>query len=301
MVKMRLKLETRHYISLAAGIFILALSFIMFSKTPFFPIFLGLSVLIMASQFIMDVFIDVQRQASIERNFPEFVRNFVSGVRSGMPVSKAVIGAADTDYGALNPYVQRLKYQLEWHVPFHHAFRSFAESTDNIIIKRAVSTVIEAEKAGGDIGDVLSSITNSLVQIKKLKQERRAIMHSQIMQNYIIFFVFLIVLVVIQNFLIPYMSRVGSVSVFNVGGFSPFSVPNMARVNFSSFNAFRISASNWFLSLNGIFLMMAIIQGFFAGIVTGIMTEGNFKYGLRHSINLIVISFIILSIAQALL
>ena len=296
---MKLKLESRHYLSIGLGVIALIFSFLIFSKTPFFLLFLGLSILIMASQFIMDIIIETYRQADIDRNFPEFVRNFVSGVRSGMPVTQAVIGAADNDYGSLNPYVQRLKRQLKWHVPFHRAFRSFAEATGNDIIRRAVSTVIEAERAGGDIGDVLSSITGSLIQIKKLKQERRAMMHSQIIQNYVIFFVFLIVLVVIQNFLIPYMSKVGSVSVFGVGAFSPFNTPQMARLSFSSFNAFKLSAPNWFLSLNGIFLMMALIQGFFAGIVTGLMTEGDFRYGLKHSLILMVVSFFIMALSQA--
>ena len=298
---MKLHLESRHYVSLGAGLFILIFSFVLFSKTPFFPLFLGLSILIMFSQFIMDILIETRRQADIDKNFPEFVRNFVSGVRSGMPVTQAVIGAADNDYGALNPYVQRLKHQLEWHIPFHRAFRSFAESTNNDIIRRAVSTVIEAERAGGDIGDVLSSITESLIQIKKLKQERVAMMHSQIVQNYVIFLVFLIVLVVIQNFLIPYMSKVGSVNVFGTGGFSPFNTPQTASLSFSSFNAFRLSAPTWFFSLNGVFLMMAVIQAFFAGVVTGLMTEGDFKYGLKHSLILVVISFFIIALSQALL
>ena len=297
----RIKLESRHYFSIVSGLVILLFSVLLFLRTPFFPVFLGLAFLIASSQFLIDVFTEVKRQASIEKNFPEFVRNFVSGVRSGMPVTKAIIAAADHDYEALNPYVQKLKHQLEWNIPFHRAFRAFAESTGNEIIIKAVSTVIEAEKAGGSIGDVLSSITDSLIQIKKLKQERRTMMQSQIMQNYIIFLVFLVVLVLIQNFLIPYMSRVGSTNIFGIGTTSLFNVPRTARIDFSSLSALTTTAPNWFLSMNGIFLMMAVIQGFFAGIVTGIMTEGDFRYGIKHSVILMSLSFLIITLAQAFL
>jgi len=53
--------------------------------------------------------------------------------------------------------------------------------------------------------DVLTSITQSLVEIKKIKEQRRASIHSQVIQSYVIFFIFIGVMIVVQNMLVPYL------------------------------------------------------------------------------------------------
>ena len=295
-------MEARHKFAIIAGLTLLVLSFILFKNTPFLSIFVVISIIIAVSQFWIDFLNYNRKQKEIERNFPEFVRNFVDAVKSGMPATKAIIAVADEDYSSLNPYVQKLKHQLEWNIPFHKALKNFADSTNNILIKRAISTVIEAEKAGGNIVDVLSTITTSLLEIKKIKQQRRASMHASILQNYIIFLVFLGIIVIIQNFLIPYMSRLGQGTFASLGATqNPFNIPRTVSVNFSSLASFKNSVSQWFLSINGIFMMLAIIQGFFAGLVTGIMVEGDIRYGVKHSAALMLMSFLIISLAQAFL
>jgi len=44
--------------------------------------------------------------------------------------------------------------------------------------------------------------------------------------------------------------------------------------------------------------MLAIIQGFFAGLVIGKLSEGSIKFGVRHSLILITVAFFIISLAQ---
>ena len=296
---MKLRLEERHYFAIGMGLVLLFVSFILFSKTPLFPLFAGLSVLISLSQFFIDLIHETKLQSEIQSNFPNFVRNFVGNVKSGIPVVSAAVQAADADYGMLTPYIQKLKYQLEWGVPFHRAFNNFARSTHNPVVMKAISTVIEAEKAGGSIEDVLGAVTDSLVQIQELKNKRESVMHSQIVQNYIIFFVFIIVLIVIQSFLIPYMAKAGSSSLGGLG--LSLGSTSSAKINFSSFSSFVGSAQNWFVSTNGIFLMLALIQAFFTGIVMGLMTDGSVKFGLKHSAILMVASFFLLIVSQLLI
>jgi len=43
-----------------------------------------------------------------------------------------------------------------------------------------------------------------------------------------------------------------------------------------------------------IFLHMALIQGFFAGLAIGKMSEGTIKAGLKHSLILVFIAFFVL-------
>ncbi|MBI3033635.1 hypothetical protein HYY72_00555, partial [Candidatus Woesearchaeota archaeon] len=127
--------------------------------------------------------------------------------------------------------------------------------------------------------------------------------HAQIMQSYIIFFVFLGVMIIIQNLLIPYMSKFsGTAGGETVTEGAEATPPIMQKVtiDFSSPESFISTAFAWFVSLYGIFLMMSLIQGFFAGVVLGKLAEGDLTSGLKHSLIMMTMAFIIITIAQGL-
>ena len=202
----------------------------------------------------------------------------------------------------LTPLVRKLSNQIEWSIPFHRAFINFGIESNNPVIKRAIATVIQAEQAGGNIEDVLTSVTESLLQIKKIKEERKSSVHAQVMQSYIIFFVFLGVMIVIQNLLIPYMIKFGATSSEETGiGGITGGITLEAKLDFSSPFGFFSSIGPWLVSLNGIFLLMSIIQGFFAGVVLGKLAEGDLTSGLRHSIIMMTSSFMVITLAQSML
>ena len=221
-----------------------------------------------------------------------------------MPMSRSIIYVSDSDYGPLSPFVKKMANQIEWSIPVRKVLLNFSKGTNNPIIKRAIFTVIEAEKSGGNIGDVLGSITSSLFTIQKIKQERKAAISGQITQSYVIFFIFLGVLVTIQNLLIPYIGRIEDTNIpgSNIGSGS--GIGNMqqpVQIDFSSLPALVISLFQWFGSMSGIFTMLAVLQGFFAGVVLGKLSEGDFKSGLKHSFIMMTVSILIMTIANSFL
>ena len=223
-----------------------------------------------------------------------------------MPIGEAIQYVSRTDYGPLSYYASKLANQVSWGIPVHRALISFANGTDNTVIKRAISTVIEAERSGGNIEDVLETVTSSVITIKNLKERRRASIHGQVIQSYIIFIVFLIVMVIIQNFLIPYMVGVEEqvapgISTFGIVQTGLGGLFQTISIDFSSFNAFLITIRQWLISFNGVFLMLALIEGFFAGIVIGKLAEGELILGLKHSLILMTLAFFLISLSQGVL
>lgn len=295
----KIQTKKRHLVGILFAFLIILADIIYFPFTPWFTPLIVVAVTVAWLQYWVDFFIENNRQKQIEENFPDFVRNLVSAVKSGMPVSKAIVHVSDTNYGPLTPYIKKLGNQVDWGIPLHKAFLIFSESTDNNIIKRAVSTMIEAETSGGNIEDVLDSITESLVEIKKIKEKRKAAVFSQVVQSYVIFIVFLGVIVVIQNMLIPYVFELqGTGGEPSLIFQQAVTVVQKVSLDFSSLPNLVTSLSEWFFSLNGIFLMLSVIQGFFAGIVIGILSEGNIKDGLKHSLILVSMTFFIITLAQ---
>ena len=166
-----------------------------------------------------------------------------------------------------------------------------------------MSTVIEAETSGGNIEDVLDSITESLISIKKIKEKRKASINTQVVQSYIIFFVFLGVMIVIQNMLIPYITEIQGTSLTGdelLPGINSASIGQKVAIEFASFPVFISSSREWFMSIYGVFMMLTLIQGFFAGLVVGKLSEGNMKFGIKHSLILVTVGFLVISFAQAL-
>ncbi len=301
-------MKTRHIFAITIGILILLVDFVYFLDTGWFIPLIVIAVTIAWFQLWIDFFVKRAKQKELETRFPDFVRNLVGAIKSGMPLGQAIEHVAKTDYGALSYYARKLANQVSWGIPIHKALISFANGTRNVVIKRAIATVIEAERAGGNIEDVLESVTESVISIKNIKEARKASVHSQTIQSYIIFFVFLAVMLIIQNFLIPYMLEmeeeilpgleVGGVGIIRVGFGG---IARRVAMDFSSFPALISSFQRWALSLNGIFLMIALIEGFFAGVIIGKLAVGELRAGLKHSLILMTIAFLVISLSQGLL
>ncbi|MCX8147200.1 MAG: type II secretion system F family protein [Candidatus Woesearchaeota archaeon] len=300
-----IKTERRHIIAIAMGVVILAIDIAFFFRSPWFVPLIVVSITLAWSQYWIDFFAEIQRQKNIEARFPDFIRYLSGAIRSGMPVSKAIIHVSKTDFGDLTPYVKKLANQMEWAMPVHKALLIFAHDTGNPVIKRAIATVIEAEQAGGLIEDVLETVTQSVIEIKKIKDKRKANIHSQVIQSYVIFCVFLIIMIIVQNLVVPYVSHLGETAAGEEEITGGILVPlggmiQEVKFDFSSLSAFISSLGAWFTSLKGVFLMISLIQGFFTGIVIGKLAEGQIYPGLKHSLVLMTIAFFVISLSQAI-
>ena len=304
---MAMQFKKEHLIAILIGLTVVIGDILFLKKTPLFLPVIGIGLIIVFSEFLSDYYSAMQRQKDIESRFPEFVRNLSGIIKSGMPVSRAIIQVSNTDYGHLTPYVKKLANQIEWAIPVHRALLNFSNASDSPVIKRAISTVIEAEMSGGNIEDVLQTVTESVIKIKSIKEKRKAAIHSQIVQSYIIFIIFLGVMVVIQNLLIPYIIGMGRSTTGNLdnplvsGATNSQAIEKLTqevKISYSSPAVFIRTSVRWFSSLQGIFLMLALIQAFFAGLVLGKMAEGDMRSGLKHSLILITIAFLVITFGQ---
>jgi len=169
--------------------------------------------------------------------------------------------------------------QVDWGIPFKRALETFAKKIGSVTVKRSVTTIIETYKVGGKVSDTLDAINKSLITVEKIRKERSSSVHSQVVTSYMIFFVFIFILVILQSFLIPSLTQRSASSVaLSVTG-APESLPS----------------SQDYSELFTIFILM---QGFFAGLATGKMAEGSIVAGLKHSVILIITGYLVFSVAS---
>jgi flagellar protein FlaJ len=212
-----------------------------------------------------------RKRKEMEEQFLIFLADITEAINSGMTLPLALQHVSKRDYGELTPLVNSLASQVDWGIPFQKALLIFSKKTGSVPIKRAVETIIQTYKAGGKIADTLESIGKSLLTLEKIKKERVSSVHSQIITSYIIYFVFILILVILQIFLLPSL------------------LPQTSGISGATTSLQEIFSAS--------FINFIVVQGFFAGLVTGKMAEGSVLAGLKHSVLLITIGYTIFSFA----
>jgi len=238
------------------------------------------SVLLMACiMFIVPIalvrYTAIAKVKALEDSFPQFMRDLVESIRAGMTLPQAIDSISNNDYGKLNPYVKRLNAQLQWGIPFGKAFLKFTRSTKSPLIGRIGSTIIESHRFGGNLTDVFEAISTTTIEIERLREERKLYLNSQLISSYIIFFVFLGVIIGLEKFLVPTLSNI-SVKELTLG---------------------TVTSTDIALEYKSIFRNLIILQGLFAGLVIGKMSEGALSAGIKHSLFLLVIGLVTYTIA----
>lgn len=278
-----MELKKIHWIGIGFGLAITIVGLIFFSheKDQNLLLFLlGIALTIVALPFVIQLIIENKKEQQVSEMFLEFSRNLAESVNTGTPISKSIINMRNKNYGALTPYVQKLANQISIGIPVNQAFQTFAFDVNNPVITRAVTLIREAEKAGGEIDYILESAAKSIAEVEKLRKERKAAIYSLVVQGYIIFFIFIGIMLVMEFKILPLTSGISQ-----FGGLSgDFSAA--ARGESAATTASVEELSNPFL-----FLLLA--QGFFAGLTIGKLAEGTIRAGIKHSFIMTVTAFLV--------
>lgn len=280
---MKIKFKKEYLIGISFGILLTILNLLYFLKTRWFFATIVLAIVACIAQFLLDIRKEQSRQKEIEEKFLEFVRALVGTVKSGISIPQALRQTSDKDYGSLTKYTKKLANQLEWGIPVDEALSTFSKDTGNTVIKRSVSIVLEAEKSGGDMEGVLESVTDSVMHVKKIKAERRAETFSQMVQGYIVFFVFIGIMLILQLKLFPALEGISAmqegIQTMGLGGV------------FESVEEGKADLDTTFFGL-------LMIQGLFAGIMIGKFSEGTLKQGIMHSFTLMTLAALIITVVK---
>lgn len=197
-----------------------------------------------------------------EDRFPDFLRDIVEGVRSGMSLPQAIENAAGNDYGRLSPKVEAMSAKLEWGIPFDKVLTDFADETDSQIIRRAVNTIIQTYESGGNVSEVLETVGKNIKQIKQLERERESELYGEVLTGYLVYFIFIGVLIALINYLVPALSFSGDIGPLSGGsGQSTSALINQYRP---------------------VFRNLVVIQAVFSGLVIGKLSEGELRAGAKH-------------------
>ncbi len=277
-----MEIKKIHWIGIIVAVVIIGISFF-FIKTNFFFLIIGVGVLIGVAPFIISLIYETKVNNEKEEMFLEFARNLVESVKVGTPISKSIINIKDKSYGVLSENIKKLANQITLGIPLNTALQIFARDVNNRTISRALTLIGEAERAGGEIGEILESVAEAVRTSDKLKKERKASISTLTVQGYLIFFVFMVIILIMQFKILPLVSGISGGEDLGIAGITSADIGTGEELS---------------QDFSRSFLYLLLVQGFFTGLTIGKLSEGNVKAGIKHSFALVVISFLVSSTAN---
>ncbi len=219
-------------------------------------------------------FREMSRRRHIEEALPNFFRDLAGMNDSGMTLPNAVHLVAQSDYSTLTPYVRKLDNEMSWSVTFIEAIQRFRARLATPLTDRSIDLIAKASKAGGDVSEVLRAAAKDSYEFITLRTERRNNMLIYIVIVLISFLVFVFVIYILVTTFLSVMATAGSAA----------SAVGSAGAQFGA---------NVDLALyTRLFAHAAILQGLFSGLVAGQMGEGRAVAGLKYSIIMVVIAWV---------
>ena len=238
------------------------------------------ALLTLVFPFILAKYDEFRRIKRLEELFPVFLRDFVETIRGGMSVPQALKTVSDNDYGELSPYIKKMSAQLDWGIPIDKVLVKFVKETKSKLIGRIVSSVIESHRYGGNLAETFQALSETALEVERLRLERKLYLNSQLVTGYIVFFVFLIVMIGLERFLVPSLSDVSSLQLTGAGVAGPQEELGPAYKE--------------------MFRNLVIIQGLFAGLAVGKMSEGSMIAGFKHSLFMVFAGIGMFFLAEAI-
>ncbi len=297
---MKEKKTIKYFASVAGSLLIICGIIVMFvgslsTYVGYGLISIVLGVIIIFLPYLLDSYFQYMKLKKMEDQFPRFLRDFAEAKKSGMTLPQAFSYLKKTDYGALNPEIKKSSHQLSWGMSFSKVLNMFTRRIKGSkLMKRTFTIINESFRSGGDIAEVMDTLSVDIKTIKEIEKEKKSMLSQQGIVVYIIFFLFLGILVMLNRILMP-MLEIGSSGggLFGVGQAANYCeiVPTLCTLC-PIFN-FGVGQLCYFRSM---FFIMVIIQAISSGIIVGEIVEESATAGIKHILLMLIPALIVFMI-----
>jgi len=220
-------------------------------------------------------YLDLRWQRGIDKNIPSLLREIAESGRTGLTLTRAIEVSSERDYGPLTPELKRLLAQLSWGATLEDALHAFAIRARTKLAQRVATLITEVSRSGGDTQEIMEQVNRHINELQTIDRERYTQMRPYSVVVYIAFGVFLFTdIMLIQTFFTQIINMQSKV-LQSAGGGGVFG--GIGSVNISL--------------LKEILFHATVIQAIFGGLIAGKMSEGKLGAGLKHTVMLLLITF----------
>ncbi|MFB6352979.1 MAG: type II secretion system F family protein [Halobacteriales archaeon] len=207
--------------------------------------------------------------ADIERLLPEFLNELSERHEVGISLGKSIQDMGARDMGRLNDEIDRMLRDLRLGSAATDVLRRFANRVRSPVVTRVVVLLTAASETAERLGPVIEALAERAMLAQRLNRERQVEMSLYVVIIYVAFFVFLVILAVLNDIFLPQIPQGG----LGVGGFGP---KDFDPVEYKT-----------------LFYHASVIQAVFGGLVGGKMSEGRVSAGVKHAVVMLLIAHVL--------
>ena len=219
----------------------------------------------------------MMREKRLQKQIPGFLSKLASTNETGMTIRDSIKLMAKSDIGALSKQIKLIWKDIDWGMDVNDSLVRFANRIRTHVVSRSVTLITRANESSGDVGEVLEVAARDAETEQILKRERTMNMMIYIVVIYISFLVFVGVIYVITDSFLTQMAEAGEQMASTGGGGS----------GGGFLGSFDLDA------YKRMFFHASLVQGFCSGLIAGVMGEGSVLSGLKHSLIMVTIAFLI--------
>jgi flagellar protein FlaJ len=210
----------------------------------------------------------------IDEKMPDLLKNLSNMNSSGVLFSNSLKIVAESDMDILSKELKKLKEDLSWGMSTSRALTKLDNSFRTATTSRILHVLIKANESTSDLKSVLSITAEQVKSEEELKKERSSDMAVYVVTIYVAFFVFLFIVYVLAVYFFPQsVSFTSSSQEMGYAGISNelFNIKEYTMLMYHS----------------------TLIQAFVSGLVAGKMGQGSVYMGLKYSVSMIMITYVI--------
>lgn len=215
----------------------------------------------------------VRREKRIQSQIPDFLKKIASTNETGMTLAESIELISRDSSGELSREIRKVWRDIDWGIDIGDALIRFANRIQTHLVTRAMTLLTRAVESSGSVSDILRVAARDASTYEMLKRERATNMMIYVVIIYISFLVFAGIIYVLSTTFLAEMAAAGAKTAGSgAGGF-------MRSFDLDMYNR--------------IFFHAALIQGFSSGLIAGTMGEGSVLSGLKHSMIMLTIAYIL--------
>jgi len=211
--------------------------------------------------------IDSKLCREIDENLERFLMDLADAQQAGIPLIRALEEAATRSYGALTGDVRYMVARVQWGFTVDDSLRIFKARALTPLSVKIATLLAEAVRYGGDLRTVFMGTAEFVRRINELRRERTRRLRPYVIVFYISITLLLVLTVILSK---------GFIEAITIGE-APTQV-------------FLAIDKLWFKSA---MLDLAIIESIFGGLTIGKVSEGVIKAGVKHTMILLLATYIV--------
>jgi flagellar protein FlaJ len=237
------------------------------------------SLLLVLGSFAVVRTVYSRRVSRIEAATPELLERLASLNEAGMTIVESIRRVRGSDVGVLSPEVDRIWADISMGANVDDALVRFGRRVRTTAISRVVTLLTNAMHASGQLGSVLRIAATQARADHRLRNRRRQQMLTYLVVIYISFFVFLVIIVAVQEVLVPALpSTVPTPDNANRLGVNTDQFARLGRVDKAAYTL--------------VFFHIALVQALLTGFIGGQLGEGSLKDGAKHAAILLGVAYV---------